>query len=42
MAVSRLRGRFRELIREEILRTVTSVQDVDDEIRLLFRALSGR
>jgi len=42
MAVSRLRARYREIIREEILRTVASSQDVDDEIRQLFRALSLR
>lgn len=40
MAVSRLRTRYRELIREEIQRTVVSKQDVDDEILHLFRALS--
>ena len=40
MAVSRLRTRYRELLREEILRTVASNQDVDDEIRQMFRALS--
>jgi DNA-directed RNA polymerase specialized sigma24 family protein len=40
MAVSRLRSRFRELLKEEILRTVATSQDVDDEIRLLFQALS--
>ena len=42
MVVSRLRTRFRELIREEIHKTVASSQDADDEIRQLFRALSGR
>ena len=42
MAVSRLRARYRELLREEILKTVASSQDVDDEIRHLFRALSAR
>jgi RNA polymerase sigma-70 factor (ECF subfamily) len=41
MAVSRLRTRYRELLREEILKTVASSQDVDDEIRQLFRALSA-
>jgi len=40
MAVSRLRVRYRELLREEIARTVASSQDVDDEIRHLFRAVS--
>lgn len=42
MVVSRLRSRFREIVREEILKTVSSGQDVDDEIRQLFRALSSR
>lgn len=40
MAVSRLRRRYRELLREEIHRTVASSQDVEDEIRHLFRAVS--
>jgi DNA-directed RNA polymerase specialized sigma24 family protein len=40
MAVSRLRSRYRELLREEILKTVASSQDVDDEINCLFRAIS--
>ena len=40
MAVSRLRERFRELLQEEVLRTVATGQDVNDEIRLLFKALS--
>ena len=42
MAVSRLRTRYREILREEILRTVTSSQDVEDEIRHLFKAISVR
>ena len=42
MAVTRLRARYRILIREEILKTVSSAQDVEDEIRELFRALSRR
>lgn len=40
MAVSRLRSRYRELLRQEILRTVASIQDVDDEIHQLFKAFS--
>lgn len=40
MAVSRLRNRYRELLREEIMRTVASSQDVEDEIMHLFRAIS--
>ncbi len=42
MAVSRLRSRYRELLREEILRTVASGEDVEDEIRHLFLALTFR
>lgn len=42
MAVSRLRTRYRELLREEIFKTVASSQDVDDEIRHLFLAISAR
>ena len=42
MAVSRLRIRYRELLRQEILRTVASSQDVEDEIRHLFRAITLR
>ncbi len=42
MAVSRLRSRYREVLREEILKTVASSQEVDDEIRHLFRAISTR
>lgn len=40
MAVSRLRSRYRELLREEILGTVASREDVDDEIRHMFAVLS--
>lgn len=39
MAASRLRRRYRELIREEIARTVASPADVEDELRSLFAAL---
>jgi len=41
MAVSRLRKRYRELLRQNIADTVASPEDVDDEIRRLFAALSG-
>jgi DNA-directed RNA polymerase specialized sigma24 family protein len=41
VAVHRLRGRYRELLREEIGRTVDSQEDVDDEIRHLFDALTA-
>lgn len=39
VAISRLRNRFRSLIREEISRTVTSSEQVDDEIRILISHL---
>ena len=39
VAVYRLRGRFRERLREEIAQTVAGPEDVDDEIRSLFEAL---
>ncbi|MEL7498349.1 MAG: sigma-70 family RNA polymerase sigma factor [Planctomycetota bacterium] len=35
-AASRMRGRFRELLREEIAQTVTSPEEVDAEIQSLF------
>ncbi|MCI0537024.1 MAG: hypothetical protein L0Z50_17555 [Verrucomicrobiales bacterium] len=40
-AIQRLRGRFRELCREEIAHTVSRPAEVDDEIRYLLTALSG-
>lgn len=39
VAVHRLRGRYRELLREEIARTVDDPAQVDEEIRGLFLAL---
>lgn len=36
MAASRLRGRYRELLREEIAQTVASEEDIDAEVRYLF------
>ena len=39
--VSRLRRRFRELMRAEIAQTVSGPADVDEEIRALFQALVG-
>ena len=39
--VHRLRQRYREIFREEIAHTVARPEDVDDEIRYLFQALSG-
>lgn len=41
MAVSRLRKRYRELLRQSIADTVASPDEVDDELRHLFAALSG-
>jgi RNA polymerase sigma-70 factor (ECF subfamily) len=38
MAASRMRQRYRELLREEIAQTLTSKDDIDDEIRSLFAA----
>ncbi len=40
MAAHRLRRRHRELIREEVRRTVDAPEDVDDEIRTLLDALT--
>jgi RNA polymerase sigma-70 factor (ECF subfamily) len=40
MAVSRLRERYRELLREEILRTVATTQDAEEEYRSLMAALA--
>lgn len=39
MAVSRLRKRYRTLLREEIAQTVSGEDEIDDEIRELFDAL---
>ena len=39
VAVHRLRKRYRELVTEEIARTVDRPQDVEDELRALFTAL---
>jgi RNA polymerase sigma factor (sigma-70 family) len=40
-AVHKLRGRYRELVREEIAHTVSSPDEVDDELRHLFSVLAG-
>lgn len=40
VAVHRLRRRFRQLLRDEIGKTVATKPEVDDEIRHLFRALA--
>jgi RNA polymerase sigma-70 factor (ECF subfamily) len=41
MAVQRLRRRFAELVREEIAQTVSSADEVEEEIRHLFTVLGG-
>jgi RNA polymerase sigma-70 factor (ECF subfamily) len=41
MAVSRMRRRYRQLLRDEIAQTVASPNEVDEEIRDLFSALGG-
>jgi RNA polymerase sigma factor (sigma-70 family) len=40
VAVHRLRGRYRQLVREEIAQTVSTPQQMDEEIRDLFAALA--
>lgn len=39
-AASRMRGRYRQLLREEIAQTVSDPEDVDDEIRNLFACVT--
>jgi RNA polymerase sigma-70 factor (ECF subfamily) len=41
VAVHRLRGRYRELLREEIGRTVATPEEIEEEIRGLFAALGS-
>ncbi len=40
MTASRLRTRYRELLREEISQTISAAEDMDDEIRQLFQAIA--
>ena len=40
MAISRMRRRYGELLRAEIARTVSTPEEVEDELRALFAALS--
>jgi RNA polymerase sigma-70 factor (ECF subfamily) len=40
VAVHRLRQRYRQLVREEIARTVSAPEQIEEEIRALFAALS--
>lgn len=39
VAIHRLRRRYRELVRDEVAQTVTSPEEVDEEIQYLFQAL---
>lgn len=41
VAVHRLRQRYRELLRAEVANTVTSPEEVEEELRYLFRALAS-
>ncbi|MCZ6853443.1 MAG: sigma-70 family RNA polymerase sigma factor, partial [Gammaproteobacteria bacterium] len=41
MAASRMRGRYRELLRDEIAQTVSSQEDIDNEVQHLFETFSG-
>lgn len=42
VAVHRLRRRYRELLRAEIAQTVTTADEVDEELRALFAAVRGQ
>jgi hypothetical protein len=39
--VSRMRRRYRELLREEIAHTVPNPAEVEEEMQYLFRVISG-
>ena len=41
MATHRMRLRYRSLLREEIGHTVSGPEEIDEEIRRLFRTLGG-
>jgi RNA polymerase sigma-70 factor (ECF subfamily) len=41
VAVHRLRQRYRTLLRETIADTVSTPEEVEDELRYLFRTLAG-
>ena len=41
MAASRMRKRYRELLRDEIAQTLSTNEDVEDEIRSLFSAFQS-
>ncbi len=40
MSVSRLRGRFRQLLREEVAHTLSDPEDIEDEFRYLLEVLN--
>ena len=40
-AVHKLRQRYRELVRDEIAQTVSTAEEIEDEIRYLFSVLAG-
>lgn len=40
MAASRMRGRYRELLRDEIAQTVSSQEDIESEVQYLFATFS--
>jgi RNA polymerase sigma-70 factor (ECF subfamily) len=40
MAVSRMRQRYKELLREEIASTVSGLEEVEEELRAIIAALS--
>ena len=41
MTISRMRKRYREILRSEIAQTVTSVQEVEEELQHLISALQS-
>ena len=41
VAVHRLRKRFRDLIRDEIAQTVSSPEEIEDELKHLWSSVSG-
>lgn len=41
MAASRVRSRYRDLLREEIAQTVVSEEDIDNEVQALFSTFTG-
>jgi RNA polymerase sigma-70 factor (ECF subfamily) len=41
VAVHRLRRQFRDVVRDEIAQTVSSPEEIDDELRHLWSAVRG-